>query len=166
MADVKARSWLIYPWEREPIPMILEARWVPGSVWTGAKNLAFTWIWSRKGPTHSDSPYWLHYPCPLNENWNFLCASHKGLLGGTDIVLAFYNLGTRWIIGQLHDGTAFTRWGVFGTHHTGGCMGPRERVLMLWRREKFIVPSVDGIVIPRTLSHSLVTVPATVDCRL
>jgi hypothetical protein len=30
----------LYPWERDPVPIVSEAGWVPGPVWTGAENLA------------------------------------------------------------------------------------------------------------------------------
>jgi hypothetical protein len=61
--------------------------------------------------------------------------------------------------------SSFATGSVCGTHHTGGCVGP-ETVSMLWRREKSVAPSVDGILIPRSLPHSVVTVPITVDCRV
>jgi len=29
-----------YPRERDPVPIVQEATWAPGPVWTGAENLA------------------------------------------------------------------------------------------------------------------------------
>jgi hypothetical protein len=31
---------------KDPVPILQEAKWAPGPVWTCAKNLAPTWIWS------------------------------------------------------------------------------------------------------------------------
>jgi nicotinamidase-related amidase len=31
---------LLYAQERDPVPIVHEAVWAPGSVWTGAENLA------------------------------------------------------------------------------------------------------------------------------
>jgi len=37
---VNATPWLLYSMETDPIPIIQEAEWAPGLVWTGAENLA------------------------------------------------------------------------------------------------------------------------------
>jgi hypothetical protein len=42
---VKDTPWPLYPRETDPVPILQEARWAPGPVWTGAENLA----------THRDS---------------------------------------------------------------------------------------------------------------
>ena len=34
----------LYPWERDPVPIVQEAGWAPGPVWTGAENLTPTGI--------------------------------------------------------------------------------------------------------------------------
>ena len=49
------------PWERDPVPTIQEAGWVPGPLWTGAENVAPTRIGS---PDLSESLYRLSCPCP------------------------------------------------------------------------------------------------------
>jgi len=36
---VSATPWLLYPQERDPIPIIEEAGWVLGTVWIGVENL-------------------------------------------------------------------------------------------------------------------------------
>ena len=36
---VKATLRPLYPW-KDPVPIVQEAGWAPGPVWTGAENLA------------------------------------------------------------------------------------------------------------------------------
>ena len=47
---------------KDPVPIAQEAGWAPGSVWTGAENLAPTGIRSPDRPTRSQSLYRLRYP--------------------------------------------------------------------------------------------------------
>jgi hypothetical protein len=47
---------------KEPVPIVQEAGWDPGTVWTGAGNLAHTEIRSRDHPARSQSLYRLSYP--------------------------------------------------------------------------------------------------------
>ena len=42
---------------KEPVPIVQEAGWVPGLVWTGAENLAPTEIRSPDRPARSQSLY-------------------------------------------------------------------------------------------------------------
>jgi len=44
---VNATPRPLYPRERNPVLTIQEAEWTPGSVWTGAENLAPTGIRSQ-----------------------------------------------------------------------------------------------------------------------
>jgi len=37
---VKTTPWPLYSRERDPVPIVQEAVWIPGLVWTGADNLA------------------------------------------------------------------------------------------------------------------------------
>ena len=46
---------------KDPVPIVLEAGWVPGPVWTGAKNLAPYWDSIPDRPARSQSLYRLHY---------------------------------------------------------------------------------------------------------
>jgi hypothetical protein len=48
--------------EKDPVPIVQEARWVPGPVWTSAENLAPTGIKSPDRPVRSQSLYRLRYP--------------------------------------------------------------------------------------------------------
>jgi len=56
------------PREREPVPIVQEAGWAPGQVWTGAENLAFFGIRSPDRPARSESLYRLSYPVPLDDS--------------------------------------------------------------------------------------------------
>jgi hypothetical protein len=47
---------------KHPVPIVQEAVWVPGPVWTCAKNLALTGIRSPDRPARSQSLYRLSYP--------------------------------------------------------------------------------------------------------
>jgi hypothetical protein len=52
------------PGERDPVPIVQEAGWAPGSVWTTAANLAPMGIRSPDRPARSESLYRLRYPGP------------------------------------------------------------------------------------------------------
>jgi hypothetical protein len=47
--------------ERDPVPIVQEAGWAPGPVWTDAENLAPTGIRSPDRPARSESLYRLRY---------------------------------------------------------------------------------------------------------
>ena len=47
---------------KNPVPIVQEAGWAPGPVWTGTENLAFTGIRSPDRPTRSQSLYRISYP--------------------------------------------------------------------------------------------------------
>ena len=47
---------------KDPVPIIQDAGWAPGPVWTGAENLVPTGIRSPDRPARSQSPYRLSYP--------------------------------------------------------------------------------------------------------
>ena len=46
---------------KDPVPIVQEAEWAPGPVWTGAENLAPTGIRSPDRPASSQSLYRLSY---------------------------------------------------------------------------------------------------------
>ena len=50
---------------KDPVPVVQEAGWAPGPVWTGAENLAPTGIRSPDRPTRGQSLYRLRYLQPL-----------------------------------------------------------------------------------------------------
>ena len=47
---------------KDPVPIVQEAGWAPGPVWTGAENLAPTGVRSPDLPARSQSLYRLSYP--------------------------------------------------------------------------------------------------------
>ena len=49
---------------KDPVPIVQEAGWAPGPVWTGAENLAPTGIRSAYRPARSESLYRLSYRGP------------------------------------------------------------------------------------------------------
>jgi len=50
---------------KDPVPIVQEAGWDPGPVWTGAENLAPTGIRSPDRPARSQSLYRLSYPAHI-----------------------------------------------------------------------------------------------------
>jgi hypothetical protein len=62
----------LYPRERDPVPIVQEAEWAPGPVWTAAENLAPTGIRSPDRPARSESLYLLSYPGALIIGCNLL----------------------------------------------------------------------------------------------
>jgi hypothetical protein len=49
---------------KDPLPILQEAGWAPGPVWTGAENLVTTGIRSPDLPARNASLYRLRYPGP------------------------------------------------------------------------------------------------------
>jgi hypothetical protein len=54
----------LYPRARDPVPIVQEARWALGPVWTGAENLVPTGVQIPDRPARSESLYRLSYPGP------------------------------------------------------------------------------------------------------
>jgi hypothetical protein len=54
------------PQARERVPIVQEAGWAPGLVWTGAENLTPNRNRSPDCAAHSESLYQLSYPGPLH----------------------------------------------------------------------------------------------------
>jgi hypothetical protein len=52
------------PRERDPVPIVSEVGWDPGTVWTGEENIAPTGIRSPDRPARIESLYRLSYPGP------------------------------------------------------------------------------------------------------
>ena len=57
----------LYP-RKDPIPIVREAGWTPGIVWTSAENLIHTGIWSPNRPACNVSLCRLSYPKPRQKN--------------------------------------------------------------------------------------------------
>jgi hypothetical protein len=54
----------LYSRERDPVPIVQKAGWVPAPVWTAAENLASTGVRSPDRPVRSESLYRLSYRGP------------------------------------------------------------------------------------------------------
>jgi hypothetical protein len=70
----------LYPLKRDPVPIVLEAGWAPGTVWTAAQNFAPTVIRSPKRPSRGDSLYWndRHKQCDIkHKNYSILSIYFK-----------------------------------------------------------------------------------------
>ena len=61
---VSATPRPLYPLVRDPVPIVQEAGWAAGPVWTGAANLVSTGVPSPDRPARSESLYRLSYPVP------------------------------------------------------------------------------------------------------
>jgi len=54
--------WLLFTPGKDLVPIVQEAGWAPGPVWTGTENLAPTGMRSLDCPARSQSLYRLNYP--------------------------------------------------------------------------------------------------------
>jgi hypothetical protein len=57
-----SRPGRFLPPGKDPVHIVQEAGWAPGSVWTGVENFAHTGIRSPDRPARSQSLYRLRYP--------------------------------------------------------------------------------------------------------
>ena len=71
----------IFTPKKDPVPIVQEAGWSPGPVWTGAENLAPTGIRSPDRPARSQSLYRLRYPAQLAQVKPWKYTSHCYLEG-------------------------------------------------------------------------------------
>ena len=69
---VNATPRPLYPRNRDPVPIVQEAGWVPGPVWTCVEILAPTGIRSPDRPAHGVSLYRLSYPGPPKATSSFV----------------------------------------------------------------------------------------------
>ena len=67
-----SRPALSLPPGKDPVPILQEAGWDPGPVWTGAENLAATGIRSPDRPARSQSLYRLSSPAYLQKNDKYI----------------------------------------------------------------------------------------------
>ena len=100
----------LYSRERDPVPIVQQALWAPGPVWTGAENFALTGIPSPDRPVRSESLYRLRYPGPhplpvvLNDS-----AQWKPTLmnnGSVWCIKLLYSAGTTCTGNGIHNVTA------------------------------------------------------------
>ena len=57
---------------KDPVPILQEAGWARGAVWTGSENIAPTGIRSPDRPVRSQSLYRLSYPAHISHVLNLL----------------------------------------------------------------------------------------------
>ena len=50
----KAAPRPLFPWERDAAPIVQEAWWAAGTVWTGARNFALTGLRSSDRPSRRE----------------------------------------------------------------------------------------------------------------
>ena len=62
---VSVMPHLLFTPRKDLVPIVQEAGWAPGPVWTGAENLAPTKIQSPDRPARRESLYWLSYPAHI-----------------------------------------------------------------------------------------------------
>ena len=74
----------------DPVPIVYEAVWTPGQVWTEAENLAATGIRSPDRPAQSESLYRLHHTGPMRAPLACL------FVWMPDIVMAHVTGCSRW----------------------------------------------------------------------
>ena len=63
---VSLTPWPLFTPGNDPVPIVREAGWAPGPVWTGEKNLAATGIRSPDRPARNQSLYRLSYPAQFH----------------------------------------------------------------------------------------------------
>jgi len=54
---VNTMPQLLYPQGQDPVPIVQEAGWTTGTVWTQVQNLNPTRIWFLDLPAHNESLY-------------------------------------------------------------------------------------------------------------
>ena len=82
----------LYPPGKDPVPIVQEAGWAPGPVWTGAENLAPTGIPSPARLARSESLYRLSYPA---HNDKEMCPPPLEITAAFEINSCCDNLKTR-----------------------------------------------------------------------
>ena len=65
---VNSTPWPLYPRERDRVPIVHEAGWTPGPVWTRAENLIPTEFRSPDRPARSESLCRLRRLGPRKQN--------------------------------------------------------------------------------------------------
>jgi hypothetical protein len=84
---VSVTPWPLFTSGKDPVPIVQEAGWTPGPVWTGAENLVPTGIRSPDRPVRSQSLYQL---CYLAHIWH--CSNRQ--TGGHAFVV---NIKPSWL---------------------------------------------------------------------
>jgi hypothetical protein len=94
---VSVTPWPLFTPRKDPVPIVQEAGWAPGPVWTGAENLTPTRIQSPDHPAHSQSLYRLRYPAH-----NFIYTSLKWMYVCMYVWLLQVHVCTHYLAWQVH----------------------------------------------------------------
>ena len=73
MVNATPRS--LYSPERDSVPIVQEAGWAPGPVWTGAENLVSTGIRSRT--VQPVASRYTDYTIPTHKSLWYVCESYR-----------------------------------------------------------------------------------------
>jgi hypothetical protein len=91
---VNATPRPLYPGVRDTVPIIKEAGWAPGSIWTTAEILAPTGIRSRGHPARSESIYRLP-----NIKLKTMCTTKEYSL----LLFTYSRPGIFWLVAVIRD---------------------------------------------------------------
>ena len=73
---VSVTPWPLFTPGKDPVPIVQEAGWASGPVWTGAENLTPTRIRSPDPPARSQSLYRICYPTHTEANSAYIIQRH------------------------------------------------------------------------------------------
>ena len=115
---------------KDPVPIVQEAGWVPGPVWTGAGNLATPGIRSPDRPARNQSLYRLSYPNKI------VLTGIKALLKGASVIMYGRDSSVGMAIRYGMDGPGIEprRKGVLRTCPDG----PRGPPILLYKRYRWV----------------------------
>ena len=94
---VSVTPQLLFTPGKDPVPMVQEAVWASGPVWTGAENLVLTGIRSPDRPARRQSLYRLSYPANTVLVQSMLIMFFLPILSRCIIVCCDYIWGTHSI---------------------------------------------------------------------
>jgi len=88
----------LYPWERDPVPIVWETGWAPASVWKGAENLVPTRIRLPDRPALGESLNQLQIfdavsECKIEDSHNLQSKPSKWFVLVNEITLVVLTLG-------------------------------------------------------------------------
>jgi len=79
--------WPLFTPGKGPVPIVQEAGWLPGPVWTRAENFAPTGIRSPARPARSQSLYQLRYPAHVTVGGQVISNVFTAAVGGQGSVV-------------------------------------------------------------------------------
>ena len=101
---VSVKTLPLFTSGEDPVPIVQEAWWVPGPVWTGTENLAPTGIRSSHLPARSQSLYrlcYLTHRCIVNCSYNISAVLWSNLplirFQSCRLLVLWFDLVVHWI---------------------------------------------------------------------